>query len=104
MAAIAYSPLEAASGEATPLSREERKLLGAFIALIIIVAFPGKFLFYISPGVLILISLFAGGFVRFWRLIGIMFGIVALSLATITFDWVDGNHANLPGLIFGIIG
>ena len=104
MAAIADLPLEAASAEAAPLSREERKLLGAFIALIIIVAFPGKFLFYISPGVLILISLFAGGFVRFWRLVGIMFGMVALSLATITFDLVDGSHANMPGLVFGVIG
>jgi len=104
MAAIADLTLEAASAEAAPLSREEHKLLGAFIALIIIVAFPGKFLFYISPAVLILISLFAGGFVRFWRLVGIMFGMVALSLATITFDLVDGSHANMPGLVFGVIG
>jgi hypothetical protein len=104
MAAIADLPLEAASAEAPPLSREERKLLGAFIALIIIVAFPGKFLFYISPGVLILISVLVGGFIRFWRLVGIMFGMVALSLATITFDLVDGSHANMPGLVFGVIG
>jgi hypothetical protein len=104
MAAIADLPLEAASTEAAPLSREERKLLGAFIALVIIVAFPGKFLFYISPGVLILISLFAGGFVRFWRLVGIMFGMVALSLATIAFDVVEGGHANMPGLVFGVFG
>ena len=103
MAAIADLPLEAASAEAAPASREERKLLGTFIALIVIVAFPGKFLFYISPGVLILISLFAGGFVRFWRLVGIMFGMVALSLATIAFDVVDGGHANMPGLVFGVI-
>ena len=103
MAAVADLQLEAASAEAPPLSREERKLFGAFIVLIIIVAFPGKFLFYISPGVLILISLFAGGFVRFWRLVGIMFGIVALSLATITFDLVDGGRANMPGLVFGVM-
>jgi hypothetical protein len=104
MAAIADLPLETASTEAAPLSREERKLLGAFIALIIIVAFPGKFLFYISPGVLILISLFVGGFVRFWRFVGIVFGIVSLSLATITLDVIDGRHANMPGLVFGVIG
>jgi len=103
MAAIADLPLEAASAEAAPLSREERKLLGAFIALIVIVAFPGKFLFYISPAVLILISLFVGGFVQFWRLVGILFGIVALSLATIAFDLMDGGHANMPGLVFGVI-
>src|ERR1700691_6029750 len=99
MAAIADLPLEAASAEASPLSREERRLLGAFIALIIIVVFPGKALFYLSPGILILISLFAGGFIRVWRLIAVVFGIVALSLVTITFDWVDGRHANLPGLV-----
>ena len=103
MAAIADLPLEAASGEASPLSRDERSLLGAFIALIIVVAFPGKALFYLSSGVLILISLFDGGFVRFWRFIGIVFGMVALSLVTITFDWVDGSHANIPGLVFGVI-
>jgi hypothetical protein len=103
MAAIADLPLEAASSEAAPLSREERRLFSAFIALIVIVAFPGKFLFYISPGVLILISVFTGGFVRFWRLIGITLSIVALSLTTIAFDLVDGAHANMPGLIFGII-
>ena len=106
MTAIADLPLEAASAastEAATLSREERKLFGAFIALMIIVAFPGKFLFYISPGVLILISLLAGGFVRFWRFVGIMFGMVALSLATISFDLVDGSHANMPGLVFGVI-
>jgi len=104
MAAIADLALEATSAEAAPLSREERKLLGAFIALIIIVAFPGKLLFYISPVVLIVISLFAGSFIRFWRLVGIIFGMVALSLATITFDLVDGSHANMPGLVFGVIG
>jgi hypothetical protein len=103
MAAIADLPLEATSSDAAPLSREERKLFSAFIALIVIVAFPGKFLFYISPGILILISVFAGGFIRFWRLIGITLGIVALSLITIAFDMVDGAHANMPGLIFGII-
>jgi hypothetical protein len=103
MAAIADLPLEVASAETAPLSREERKLLGAFIALIVIVAFPGKFLFYISPGVLILISLFAGGFIRFWRLVGIMSGIVMLSLASIAFDLMDGGHANMPGLVFGVI-
>jgi hypothetical protein len=103
MAAIANSPLEAASAEAVPLSREERKLLGAFIAVIVIVAFPGKFLFYISPLVLILISVFAGGFIRFWRLVGIMFGVVVLSLASIAFDLMDGGHANMPGLVFGVI-
>jgi hypothetical protein len=103
MAAIADLPLEAASAEATPLSREERKLLAAFIALIIIVAFPGKALFYLSPAILILISLFAGGFIRFWRLFGVVFGMVALSLVTITFDRVDGRHANMPGLVFGVI-
>jgi hypothetical protein len=103
MAAIADLPLEVVSAEATPLPREERKLLGAFIVLIIIVAFPGKVLFYVSPGILILISLFAGGFIRFWRLIGVVLGMVALSLATITFDWVDGRHANIPGVIVGVI-
>ena len=104
MAAIADLPLAAASAKALPLSREERKLFGAFIALIVIVAFPGKFLFYISPGVLILISLFAGSFVRFWRLVAITFGMVALSLVTIAFDLADGSHANMPGLAFGVIG
>ena len=104
MVAIADLALEAASAEAAPISREERKRLGAFIALIIIVAFPGKLLFYFSPGLLILISLFAGSFIRFWRLVGIIFGMVALSLATITFDLVDGSHANMPGLVFGVIG
>jgi hypothetical protein len=104
MAAIADLALEATSAEAAPLSREERKLLGAFIALIIVVAFPGKLLFYISPAVLILISLFSGGFIRFWRLVGIIFGMLALSLATIAFDLVDGNHANIPGLVFAVIG
>jgi hypothetical protein len=104
MAAIADLPLEAAAAEATPLSPDERKLFGAFIALIVIVAFPGKALFYLSPGVLILISLFAGGFIRFWRLIGIVFGMVALSLVTIAFDSVDGRHVNMPGLVFGVIG
>jgi hypothetical protein len=96
-------PHNGASVEAGSVSRGERTLLGAFIALIIIVAFPGKFLFYISPGVLILISLLVGGFVRFWRLVGIIFGMVALSLATIAFDENDGAHANMPGLVFGIV-
>jgi hypothetical protein len=103
MAAIANLPLEAASAEVAPLAHEERKLFGAFIALIVIVAFPGKFLFYISPGVLILISLFTGGFVRFWRLAGILFGIVGLSLATIALDVADGGHANMAALVFGVI-
>ncbi len=103
MTAIADLPLKAASAEATPLSREERKLFGAFIALVVIVAFPGKALFYISPGILILVSVFAGGFIRFWRFIGIMFGMVALSLVTIAFDRVDGRHANMSGLVFGVI-
>ena len=97
MAAIADLPLEAASSEAAPISREERKLFSAFIALIVIVAFSGKFLFYIAPVILILISVFAGGFIRFWRLIGITLGIVALSLITIAFDSVDGAHANMQG-------
>jgi hypothetical protein len=104
MAAIADLALEATSAEGPPLSREERKLLGAFIGLIIIVAFPGKFLFYISPAVLIFISLFVGGFIRFWRFVGIIFGVVALSLATISFDLVNGNHSNMPGLVIGVIG
>ena len=104
MVAIAELPLEAAPAQVAILSRDERKLLSAFVALIIIVAFPGKVLFYISPGVLILISLVSGGFVRFWRLVGIVFGTVALSLATIAFDLEDGGHANFPGLLFGIIG
>src|ERR1017187_4759103 len=104
MAAIADLPLEATLSEAAPLSRDERKLFSAFIALIVIVAFPGKFLFYIAPGILILISLFAGGFIRFWRLMGIIFGIVALSLATIAFDLEDGAHANISGLVFGVEG
>jgi hypothetical protein len=103
MVAIADLPLEAALAEAASLSREERKLLGAFIALIVIVAFPGKLLFYISPLVLILISLFAGGFIRFWRLVGIIFGVVVMSLASIAFDVMDGGHANMPGLVFGVI-
>jgi hypothetical protein len=103
MVAVADLPLEAASAEATALSREERKLYAACIALIVIVAFPGKLLFYVSPGVLILMSLFTGGFVRFWRLIGILFGIVGLSLATIAFDVADGGHANMAGLVFGVI-
>src|SRR6202034_3878377 len=104
MAAIADLPLEAAAAEATPLAPEERKLFGAFIALIVIVAFPGKALFYLSPGVLILVSLFAGGFIRFWRLIGIVFGMVALSLVTIACDSVDGRHVSMPGSVFGVIG
>jgi hypothetical protein len=103
MAATAALPIEVASAEAAVLSHGERKLLRAFIALIVIVAFPGKFLFYLSPGALILISLFAGGFIRFWRLVGILFGIVALSLVTIAFDLQEGGHASFPGLVFGII-
>lgn len=103
MAAIADLPLEAASSEAAPLSREERKLFSAFIALIVIVTLPGKILFFISPGILILISVFAGGFVRFWRLIGITLGIAALSLVTMAYDSADGLHVNVPGLLFGVI-
>jgi hypothetical protein len=103
MVAIADLPLEATSAEVAPLSHEERKLFGAFIALIVIVAFPGKLLFYLSPGVLMLISIFTGRFIRFWRLVGILFGIVGLSLATIAFDVADGGHANMPGLVFGVI-
>ena len=103
MVAIADIQSKVPSAETAPLSREERKLLGAFIALIVVVAFPGKFLFYLSPGILILISLFAGSFVRFWRLVGIIVGVVALSMATIGFDLADGGHANIPGLVFGVI-
>jgi hypothetical protein len=103
MVAIADLPFETASAEVAPLSHEERKLFGALMALIVIVAFPGKLLFYVSPGVLILMSLFTGGFVRFWRLVGILFGIVGVSLATIAFDMADGGHANMPALVFGVI-
>jgi hypothetical protein len=104
MAAIADLALDDTSAGPISLSRDEHKLLGAFIALIIVVAFPGKLLFYASPVVLIFISLYAGGFIRFWRLIGIIVGVLALSLATITFDLMDGSHANLPGIVFGVIG
>jgi hypothetical protein len=103
MATTADRALEIPSPAERPLSKGELKLLRAFIALIVIVAFPGKLLFYISPVVLILMSLFAGGFIRFWRLVCILSGVVALSLITMALDSMDGGHVNLPGLALGIL-
>jgi hypothetical protein len=103
VAALADLTAGIGTAETAPLSREERKLFGALVALIIIIAFPGKFLFYVSPGILILVSLLAGGFIRFWRLCAIVLAVLGLSLATIAFDAAAGFHPNWPGLVFGVL-
>lgn len=86
-----------------PLSDDERSFLQYFAIFIIIIAFPGKALFYISPGFIIIISMFIGHFINFWRLIGIALTISILSIFTMLLDAFAGIHANWAGLLVGMI-
>jgi hypothetical protein len=106
MIAISSAPSLIAHGAArssAALAPDERAFLGVFIALVVIVAFPGKFLFYSTPGVAILLSLFVGRFINCLRLIAVFAAVVALSALTTSLDAMSGAHINCIGLVLGTI-
>ena len=93
----------AAARSRAALSPDERVLFGILVVLVVIVAFPGKFLFYISPGVAIVMSLFVGQFINCWRLMAIVTALGALSVLTMSLDAIDGANVNWLGLALGLI-
>ena len=99
------APQSGRSGNRRPaLTESERALfLGSFVTNVIMVAFPGKFLFYIAPPVLLAMSIVVGQFIDFWRFMRIFAGFLALSIVAMLYDAAEGMHVNWAGLTIGMI-
>jgi hypothetical protein len=85
------------------LSGRERSLFFGLVAVVVTVAFPGKFLFYISPLLLLAVSMTSVPVVSLPRVLLLCGGVFGLSLVSILIDLAGGAQVNFPGLLFAVV-
>lgn len=93
----------ARQGTAPRLAGVQRSLFYGFAAFVVSVALPGKFLFYISPFVLLAVSMSTVPLVSVPRLAILYGGLFGLSLVSVLIDKAGGAQVNFPGLLLATV-
>jgi hypothetical protein len=97
------APLSPAIGAELGLRAGQWSLFYGFVAFVVCVAFPGKFLFYVAPLLLLTVSMSTVPLVSVPRLVLLCGGVFALSLVSMLIDEGNGAEVNFPGLLFALV-